>query len=114
MAFVSVEGTVASVNGTGSGFRVEEAWEGREGRQSRRYWSVWLPKAASSVVPGKGDRVKVSGMLTAKVSERDPRFVDHTINEARVEVTARAEAAPEQAGESWGADSWNTTDSEPF
>jgi hypothetical protein len=103
MASANVTGTVASLNSTGTGFRVEESWEGREGRQSRRYWSVWFPKDTGGMAPPIGSRVKVNGLLSTKVSERDARYVDHTLNEARVELLA-APAAP--AAEP--VDAWST------
>jgi hypothetical protein len=92
MARIEVEGTVASVNGTGSGFRIEESWEGRDGRRSRRYWTAWFPRASSTAIPNKGDVVKANGFLSTKVSEKDARYVDHTIQEVRVEFVARASA----------------------
>lgn len=86
MASATVTGTVASLNSTGTGFRVEEAWEGRDGRSSRRFWAVWFAKGTGGMAPPVNARVKVTGLLSTKVSERDNRYVDHTINEAKVEL----------------------------
>lgn len=99
-----VEGTVASVNGTGSGFRVLEEWETRDGRGGKRYVAVWFPKTTSATVPNVGDTVKASGFVSAKVSERNPQYADLILNEARVEIVTRATVEPS----GWDADS------EPF
>jgi hypothetical protein len=115
MARVEIEGEVASVNGTGSGFRVVESWEGRDGRAGKRYFAVWFPRSATASVPAVGERVKVQGFLSAKVSERDARYVDLTVNEARVE---RVEyAAPVVTGEQFAAQAsgnWPDDDNTPF
>ncbi|GAA5198610.1 hypothetical protein [Microbacterium jejuense] len=93
MASATVTGTVASLNSTGTGFRVEETWEGRDGRSSRRFWAVWFPKGTGGMAPPVNAHVKVTGLLGTKVSERDNRYVDHTINDAQVELL-NGEPAP--------------------
>lgn len=93
MARVTVEGLVASVNGTGTGFRVEEGYE-IDGKWYRRFYSCWFPKTATTAVPNTGDRVTVTGTLSAKVSARDRRFVDLTVNNARIDSRVTAETPP--------------------
>lgn len=94
MAKVTVEGVVASVNGTGTGFRVEEGYE-IDGKWFRRFYSCWFPKTASVAVPNQGDRVTVRGTLSAKVSTRDARFVDLTVNNTVIIERSAAGAVQE-------------------
>jgi hypothetical protein len=104
MARVTVEGVVASVNGTGTGFRVEEGFE-IDGKRYRRFFSCWFPKSATVAVPNTGDHVTVTGTLSAKVA-RDPRYVDLTINNARLEQRTQpaSDPAPEDTPpeDPWG------------
>lgn len=78
------------------------------GKERVTYWSVFPPKNADRTV-AEGDRVKVGGFLGTKVSERDARFVDHTLNNGK--VLESESAAP-------AADSWNqpqgSGDDSPF
>jgi hypothetical protein len=98
MAKVTVEGVVSRVNRTGNGFGVKESATVGD-RQIVTYWSVFPPKDASVNV-AVDQSVKVSGFIRAKVSERDPRYVDFTVNHASVE--AGAAPAPAYAGDqSW-------------
>jgi hypothetical protein len=67
------------------------------------------------MAPPIGSRVKVNGLLSTKVSERDARYVDHTLNEARVELLeadatsiTRAGQAPAPAVEPEPVDAWAT------
>lgn len=99
MASATVTGTVSRINQNGIGFGVKETWPSREGREATRYWSVWMPED-QPVTVAVGDRVKITGLLGTKVSTRDNRYVDHTVNRATVEVTA--EATPH---------TWGSTDS---
>lgn len=96
MAFVNVEGEVSRTNRTGTGFGVKESWQTRDGATGTRYWSVFPNEPAGVQV---GDRVKVSGRLGTKAGDPKPDtgrvFVDHTINGAKVERTARPEAPQE-------------------
>jgi hypothetical protein len=85
VAITTVEGTVSRINRNGVGFGVKETWKGREGREAHRYWSVWMPDGVPVQVV-EGDEVKVIGPLRTAV-DRDPRFVSHSISNARVEVT---------------------------
>ena len=81
MADVVVAGEVVGLHKTGSGFRVRETWEVR-GEVRSRYWSVFPRQGEPSVA--EGDVVRVEGRLATKVSERDARYVDHTVSDASV------------------------------
>lgn len=98
MAFITVEGEVSRINRTGNGFGLKETWKGREGREGVKYWSVFPDDAANVQV---GDRVKVNGGLTTKVGEpkigsdgQERRFVEHTVNRAKVEAPGRQANTP--------------------
>lgn len=108
MATTVVEGTVSRINSRGNGFGVREDNE-YQGKTRTTYWSVFPPKDADRTV-NEGDRVKVSGFLGTRVSERDARFVDHTLNQAKV-LEAAAVAAPAAGIESGG---WSTDTEIPF
>ena len=82
MAKVSVEGVVSRLNSRGNGFGVREAQE-FNGSERTTFWSVFPPKDAPRTVV-EGQRVTVEGFLRTRVSERDARFVDHTLNGARL------------------------------
>jgi len=86
MADVTVEGTVSRLNASGNGFGVRETRE-HNGKTFTTYWSVFPPRGVDRFVQ-VGDPVKVTGGLGAKVSERDNRYVDFAINNARVESEA--------------------------
>ena len=98
MAKVSVEGVVSRLNGVGAGFGVKESRE-HQGKTYTTYWSVFPPQGEPRTV-NEGDQVKVDGFLRTEVSKRDNRYVDHTVGQARVEVTVPA-AAPVVADEPW-------------
>ena len=98
MAYTTVEGTVSRINSRGNGFGVREDNE-YQGKTRTTYWSVFPPKDADRTV-SEGDRIKVSGFLGTRVSERDARFVDHTLNQAKVLEGA---TTPAQSG------SWETS-----
>jgi len=104
MAWVQVEGTVSRINSRGNGFGLKEVNE-YNGKERVTYWSVFPPKDADRTV-NEGDRIKVSGFLGTRVSERDARFVDHTLNQAKVleSVAPVVDAGPV----------WNTADETPF
>ncbi|MDR6907494.1 hypothetical protein J2X63_003202 [Agromyces sp. 3263] len=110
MAYTTVEGTVSRINSRGNGFGLREENE-YQGKTRTTYWSVFPPKDAARTV-SEGDRIKASGFLGTKVSERDARFVDHTLNQAKVlEGAAPVVSAP-------AADTWTTpadySDNTPF
>jgi hypothetical protein len=112
MATTVVEGTVSRINSRGNGFGLKEVstYKFGDGKERVTYWSVFPPKDADRTV-AEGDRVKVSGFLGTKVSERDARFVDHTLNQAKVLEGATPAAAP--AADTWaGATTYN--DETPF
>ena len=92
MAWTTVEGTVSRLNRTGNGFGVKEERE-VQGKTRTTYWSVFPPRDDARTV-SEGDRVKVSGGLGTEVSKRDARFVDHTLNSARVEVLGGSGSRP--------------------
>ena len=99
MAVVTVEGTVSRINSRGNGWGLKEV-QSYGDKERVTYWSVFPPKDADRTVV-EGQRIKVSGFLGTRVSERDARFVDHTLNQAKVLETAAApvvESAP-----SWDA-----------
>ncbi|KJL45589.1 hypothetical protein [Microbacterium trichothecenolyticum] len=96
MAIVTVEGTVSRINQNGVGFGVKESWQGREGREAHRYWSAWMPDNVPVQVV-VGDAVKITGPLRTQV-DRDPRFVAHTVSNAKVEITR------ENGPRSWAPD----------
>jgi hypothetical protein len=106
MAYVTVEGTVSRINSRGNGWGLREAQE-YNGKERVTYWSVFPPKDADRTV-NEGDRIKVSGFLGTRVSERDARFVDHTLNQAKV-LEAVGVAPVVDAGPVW-----NTADETPF
>ena len=97
MATVVVEGTVSRINSRGNGWGVKEV-QSYGDKERVTYWSVFPPKDADRTVV-EGQRVKVSGFLGTKVSERDARFVDHTLNQAK--VLEAAEAAPVAVEPAW-------------
>jgi len=97
MAYVTVEGTVSRINSRGNGWGLREAQE-YNGKERVTFWSVFPPKDADRTVQ-EGQKIKVSGFLGTRVSERDARFVDHTLNQAKV-LEAVVAAAP-------AADTWN-------
>lgn len=82
MADVTVSGTVSRINQTGNGFGVKEVVTFGE-KTRTTYWSVFPPRNVDRHVQ-VGDPVTVTGGLGAKVSERDARYVDFTINNAQV------------------------------
>lgn len=86
MAHATVRGVVSRINSNGIGFSVKESWPKRDGTEAHRYWSVFLPDNVPVEVIA-GDEVTVTGQLRTAVSKRDARYVDHTISNARVEVT---------------------------
>ena len=93
MAYTTVEGTVSRINSRGNGFGVKEV-NSYGDKERVTYWSVFPPKDADRTV-NEGDRVKISGFLGTRVSERDARFVDHTLNQAKVlEAAAAVVSAP--------------------
>lgn len=99
MAKVSVDGVVSRLNSRGNGFGVREVQE-FNGSERTTFWSVFPPKDAPRTVV-EGQRVMVEGFLRTRVSERDARFVDHTLNGARLvgePVPAAQEPAPQEAG----------------
>jgi hypothetical protein len=105
MATTVVEGTVSRINSRGNGFGLKEV-NSYGDKERVTYWSVFPPKDADRTVV-EGQTVKVSGYLGTRVSERDARFVDHTLNQAKVLETAAApvvESAP----------SWETSSEIPF
>ena len=106
MAYVTVEGTVSRINSRGNGFGLKEVQE-YNGKERVTFWSVFPPKDAERTV-SEGDRLKVGGFLGTRVSERDARFVDHTLNQGKVLETR--DAAP---AESWGGGG-NDFDTTPF
>lgn len=110
MAYTTVEGTVSRINSRGNGFGLKEV-NSYGDKERVTYWSIFPPKDADRTVT-EGQTIKVSGFLGTKVSERDARFVDHTLNQAKVlEGAAPVVASP-------AADSWSTpadySDSTPF
>ena len=82
MADVTVQGEVSRINAKGSGFGLRETRE-HNGKTFTTYWSVFPPRNVDRFV-NVGDLVTVTGGLGAKVSERDARYVDFTINNAQV------------------------------
>ena len=82
MAYTTVEGEVARINSRGNGYAIREE-QTYNGKTRTTYWSVFPPKDAERTV-NEGDRIKVGGFLGTRVSERDARFVDHTLNQAKV------------------------------
>ena len=99
MAYTTVEGTVSRINSRGNGFGLKEV-NSYGDKERVTYWSVFPPKDAARTV-NEGDRVKVSGFLGTRVSERDARFVDHTLNQAKVLETAAAAVASAPAEPQW-------------
>lgn len=105
MAHVEVTGVVHRINQNGIGFTVKESWTRRDGSgEGARYWSCWMPTPAPVEVI-VGEPVKVAGLLGAKVSTRDARYVDYTVNEATV---TRTGSAPTPAPEPEYTDAWET------
>jgi hypothetical protein len=102
MAVVTVEGTVSRINSRGNGWGLKEV-QSYGDKERVTYWSVFPPKDADRTVV-EGQRVKVSGFLGTRVSERDARFVDHTLNQAKVLETAAAVAPVVESAPSWNSD----------
>lgn len=92
-----VEGTVSRINANGIGFSVKESWRNREGGESHRFVSCFMPDRVPVTVI-VGDEVKVTGNLRTAVSKRNAQFVDHTIGNASVEQLSTGPAR------SWGPD----------
>ena len=111
MAYTTIEGTVSRINSRGTGFGVKETWQ-EKGEEKFRYWSVFLPDGVERTVV-EGQTVKVSGGLRTRVSERDARFVDHTLNQAKVLETAAPVVAAPAAADTW-APATNYGDETPF
>lgn len=95
MAFVTVEGEVSRVHGSGNGFGLKESWEAN-GYSRTRYWAVF-PR--DQVQVAAGDRVKVTGGLQTSVTDPKPDrdgnervFVDHVVGQARVEPLQGAQS----------------------
>ncbi|MDQ1113974.1 hypothetical protein QE418_003422 [Microbacterium testaceum] len=96
MAKVEVQGVVERIHTRGGGFNLRESWPRRDGSgESSRFWSVFLPDRTPAQVV-VGDRVRVVGALRVEVSKRDPRYVDHTVSSAGVEIIQ------ENGPRSWG------------
>jgi hypothetical protein len=89
LAKVTVTGVVSRLNKSGNGFGVREVQEW-SGNTRTTYWSVFPPRDAARAVV-EGQEVTVSGFLGTKVSEKDGRFVDHTVNQAMVEGSGELE-----------------------
>lgn len=96
MAWISVQGEVSRLHGSGNGFGLKESWQAqgkdpaRYGKDRARYWAVF-PKEAVQV--SEGDRVKVSGGLQTSTTDPKPDsqgemrvYVDHVVGQAQVEV----------------------------
>lgn len=92
MAYTTVEGTVSRLNNSGNGYGVKEE-QSFQGKTRTTYWSVFPARGAVRDVQ-VGDVVKVGGFLGTKVSERDNRYVDHTLNNAKVLESAPAQNFP--------------------
>lgn len=116
MAKTTVEGTVSRLNQSGNGFGLKEQRE-HQGRTYTTYWSVFPPRDQNAGV-NVGDRVKVDGFLRTKVSEKDARYVDHTVNEARVEAVKGSGNSPQNSAapveEPWATPSADDAGSVPF
>lgn len=104
MAKVSIEGVVSRLNTVGSGFGLKESRE-HNGKTYTTYWSVFPPRNEDRTV-NVGDRVEVDGFLRTEVSKRDGRYVDHTVNNARVNVTGGAPQSAPQADQWAGGGSY--------
>lgn len=88
MAWTVFEATVDRLHSKGDGFTVVEEHEHR-GETKKTYWGVFPQRDKPVAHLMVGNRVRVSGFLSTKVtrSERG-EFVDHTLSGARVEVLA--------------------------
>ena len=97
MAEVEVRGEVSRLNNSGNGFGLRETWQVR-GESKQRYWSVFPPGDDPRTV-NVGDVVTVAGRLGTKVSDRDNRYVDHTVNAHTVTVvTESGQGASDSSG----------------
>ena len=104
MAKTVVDGVVASVAGTGVGFTVKEVIESptTPGKTWDRYWRCWYPRQSSHSVVKQGDTVSVSGEVSAKVSEKNPRYVDFILNDVTVTPSSpTATPEPDGYGDPW-------------
>lgn len=98
-----VTGVVGKVGPYAKGQRISVVYQGHPNNKYPDRVVVWDDKQDVRVV--EGQRVKVSGFLSARKNERDGKvYVDVAINSPRIEVL---EAAQGQAQQSAG-DSWNT------
>lgn len=111
MARIEVEGTVASVNGTGSGFTVKETVTSptRAGFTWDVYWKAWLPRAATTQIPNKGDRVRIAGTWAGRVDKNNPKYIDHVLDD--IQIVDRQLAGPPAAPAEEGPpeDAWAST-----
>jgi len=100
MADVTVQGEVSRINAKGNGFGLRETVTFGD-KTRTTYWSVFPPRNVDRFV-NVGDLVTVTGGLGAKVSERDARYVDFTINNAQ--VTGQEPWDTSEPGQGWGDD----------
>jgi hypothetical protein len=81
MARGIVDGTVTKIIRSGGGAMIRETWQNRNGITKSRNWTAWAPDGQS--VPVRvGDLVTVSGRLSVKVSPRDNRYIDTSLQAA--------------------------------
>lgn len=126
MALASLKNVeVTRMNNTGNGFSVAEEYKTRDGSMRRTYWKIW-PNEPAGV--STGDRVNVSGFLSAKTTEpRDDGkvFVDLSLNQPRIErlsgsesvgdASTGAHVAAPVSGAQTGAEGFTTySDEVPF
>jgi hypothetical protein len=81
MARGIVDGTVTKIIRSGGGAMIRETWQNRNGVTKSRNWTAWAPDGKS--VPVRvGDLVTVTGRLGVKVSPRDNRYIDTSLQAA--------------------------------
>jgi hypothetical protein len=96
-----VTGTVGKVGPYAKGQRISVEYQGHPNNKYPDRVVVWDDKQETRV--SEGDRVKVSGFLSARKNERDGKvYVDVAINSPRIELLTAVESSATVG------DSWNT------
>jgi hypothetical protein len=108
MALVSLKQVeVARVNSRGHGVQVVEKWESK-GKTGQTRFTVWFDSEHGLSV---GDKIDVSGFLSAKVGEpwtdregQQRTSVELSVNSPRIGAQGAAQGQPQPVR----ADTWNT------
>lgn len=106
MAEVTVTGEVRTVNGTGNGFTIVEKVTTHKGKTFDRWWRCWMPRQGSYAIPNPGERVTVVGLWAGRIGERG--YVDHVLDDIRVQASSPPPPDPDPAPEdAWAPSGWD-------